>query len=73
MQGELSDLGQQGLFPSIKLLGKIAWMAAQSLGIPGDEVVDEVVFSLLDLSESQRMPASSLRSDGIALKEVDHQ
>ncbi|MFM2179380.1 MAG: hypothetical protein RL015_3478 [Verrucomicrobiota bacterium] len=44
----LSDLGLKGLFPSFKLLSKIAWMAAQSLGALGDEVV----FPLLELSEA---------------------
>ena len=34
---------------------------------------DEVVFQLLDLSESQRMLACSLRSGGLTLKEVDDQ
>ena len=44
----LSDLGLKGLFPSFKLLSKIAWVAAQSLGALGDEVV----FPLLELSEA---------------------
>lgn len=36
---ELADLGQQGLFPSLELLGEIARVAAESLGANGVEVV----------------------------------
>ena len=53
MQGELADLGQQGLLASLELLGEIARMTAQSLGALGDEVI----LPLLDLGEGERVLA----------------
>ena len=67
MQGEFADLGQQGLLASLELLGKIARMAAQSLGALGDEVT----LPLFDLGESQCVLSSCLGGGGLALEDVD--
>ena len=67
MQGELADLGQQGLLTSLELLGEIARMTAQSLGALGDEVL----LPLHDLGESQRVLTCSLSGGGLAFEDVD--
>lgn len=61
MQGELADLGQQGLLASLELLREIARMTAQGLGALGDEVL----LPPLDLGESQRVLASSDRAEAL--------
>lgn len=67
MQGELAGPGQQSLLASLELLGEIARMTAQRLGALGDEVV----LSLLDLGEGERVLTSGLRGGGLALEDVD--
>ncbi|MBE7497584.1 MAG: hypothetical protein HS117_21775 [Verrucomicrobiaceae bacterium] len=63
MQGELADLASREVFSrASNCWARIARMTAQGLGALGDEVL----LPLLDLGESQRVLASSLRGGGLA-------